>query len=138
MREGCRVNRIEYPLLLGRIVQLWSPLLYPSATGGSRQSLHPATMSGLPITADERTPLVNGNGNTAHQPLSRRVMNVLKAEGQPSWLSSYKWFLFGSWFNILLVFVPLSAIAHYSNWDAALRFGFSFAAIMPLAAVRLP
>ena len=63
-------------------------------------------------------------------------MSTFKAEGQPSWLSSFKFFFFGSWLNILLVFVPLSAVAHHLNWDAALRFGFSFVAIMPLAAVR--
>lgn len=92
-------------------------------------------MSALPTTVNERTPLVNGNGHTSPEPFSRRVLKVLKAEGQPSWFASFKWFLFGSWLNILLVFVPLSAIAHYSNWDAALRFGFSFVAIMPLAAL---
>ena len=94
-------------------------------------------MSILPITADERTPLVNENENMTHQPFPRRVMDMLQAKRQPSWLSSYRWFILSSWFNIFLVFVPLSAIAHYMNWDAALRFGFSFVAIIPLAAVRL-
>jgi Ca2+:H+ antiporter len=42
-------------------------------------------------------------------------------------------FFFFSWFNILLVFVPLSAAAHYGNWDAKFRFSFSFLAIIPLA-----
>jgi Ca2+:H+ antiporter len=65
-------------------------------------------------------------------------MKLFKAEGQPSWLSSFKFFFFGSWLNILLLLVPLSAVAHYQNWDAAYRFGFSFVAIMPLAAVRHP
>ena len=94
-------------------------------------------MSALPTTTD-RTPLLNGHGNRAGspQPFSRRVMNVFKAQGQPSWLASLKFFLFGSYLNVMLVLVPLSAIAHYLHWDAALRFGFSFFAIMPLAAVR--
>lgn len=35
--------------------------------------------------------------------------------------------------NILLVFVPLSFVSHHLDWDAGLRFLFSFAAIMPLA-----
>ena len=84
----------------------------------------------------DRTPLLNGNGNSQSQTFSRRLAGFLKPEGQPGWLKSYKFFLFGSWLNILLVFVPLSAISHYMNWDAALRFTFSFIAIMPLAAVR--
>ena len=58
--------------------------------------------------------------------------------GEPTWVESYKWFLFSSYFNFLLVFVPLSALAHYLNWDVSLRFGFSFMAIVPLAKVLLP
>ena len=56
----------------------------------------------------------------------------------PTWLESYKWFFFSSYFNVLLVFVPLSALAHDLNWDVSLRFGFSFLAIVPLAKVLLP
>jgi len=52
---------------------------------------------------------------------------------EPSWFESYKWFLFSSYFNVLLIFVPLSALAHHLNWDVSLRFGFSFFAIVPLA-----
>ncbi|THG97694.1 hypothetical protein EW026_g4353 [Hermanssonia centrifuga] len=84
---------------------------------------------------DPLLPSSNGNGIQPRKPLARRVLDVLKAEGQPSWLSSFRFFLFGSWLNILLVFVPLSATAHYANWDAAFRFSFSFIAIMPLAAL---
>ena len=54
---------------------------------------------------------------------------------EPSWFESYKWFFFSSYFNALLVFVPLSALAHHLNWDVSLRFGFSFLAIVPLAKV---
>ncbi|KAF8912029.1 Sodium/calcium exchanger protein-domain-containing protein [Gymnopilus junonius] len=64
---------------------------------------------------------------------SHRVSAFIKAEGEPSWLQSYRWFLFGNYFNVLLVFVPLSALAHYLHWDVSLRFSFSFLAIMPLA-----
>ena len=53
----------------------------------------------------------------------------------PTWFESYKWFLFNSYFNVLLVFVPLSALAHHLNWVVSLRFGFSFLAIVPLAKV---
>lgn len=56
-------------------------------------------------------------------------------QSDPTWLESYKWFFFSSYFNVLLVFVPLSALAHYLNWDVSLRFGFSFLAIVPLAKV---
>lgn len=42
-------------------------------------------------------------------------------------------FLLGSWMNALLPFIFLSALSHYLNWDAGLRFAFSFIAIMPLA-----
>jgi hypothetical protein len=68
-----------------------------------------------------------------------------------SWIRSMKFFL-GSWIvrpqkdapflvsltnvlliqNILLLFIPLSAMAHYLVWDAGLRFLFSFIAIIPL------
>lgn len=55
--------------------------------------------------------------------------------GKPSWCKSYNWLIFSSYFNLLLVFVPLSAFAHHLHWDAALRFGFSVVAIVPLAKV---
>lgn len=85
----------------------------------------------------DRTPLLeNGNGAEPPKPFFRRFADTLSAEGQPSWLQSYKFFFFGSYLNVLLVFIPLSFFSHFLNWDAALRFGFSFVAIMPLAAVR--
>jgi Ca2+:H+ antiporter len=71
----------------------------------------------------------------AHKPFLLRVVAFFKAEGEPSWTDSYKYFWFGAWWNLLLIFVPLSFIAHHANWDAALRFVFSFIAIMPLAKV---
>jgi len=40
----------------------------------------------------------------------------------PTWIESYRWFLFSSYFNVFLVFVPLSALAHHLNWDVSLRF----------------
>ncbi|TFK54680.1 calcium/proton exchanger [Heliocybe sulcata] len=86
------------------------------------------------MPASETSPLLeNGNGVSERQPLSHRMLAAIKAEGQPGWLQSYRYFLFGSWLNILLLFVPLSVISHFANWDAALRFSFSFIAIMPLA-----
>ena len=89
----------------------------------------------LPIT--ERSPLLeNGNGNRTDATFSERLLKLFGLRGdQPSWLHSFKFLLFGSWFNLLLVFVPLSILSDRLNWDAAYRFGFSFVAIMPLAAV---
>ncbi|EIN07147.1 calcium/proton exchanger [Punctularia strigosozonata HHB-11173 SS5] len=93
--------------------------------------------------SSERTPLLP-NGADAHadvengappEPFAKRAVKFFKAEGEPSWAASYRHFIFGSYVNILLVFVPLSFISHHLHWDAALRFGFSFMAIMPLAAL---
>jgi Ca2+:H+ antiporter len=84
----------------------------------------------------EQTPLLeNGNGNSSGRPLSQLVLDFVKADGQPTWAASYKYFALGSWLNVLLIFVPLSFLSHHLNWDAALRFGFSFIAIVPLAKV---
>ncbi|KAH7908295.1 calcium proton exchanger [Hygrophoropsis aurantiaca] len=82
----------------------------------------------------ETSPLLeNGNSYEGSVSFSRRVINAVKGEGEPSWLNSYRYFLFGSWFNILLVFIPLSFVSEHLGWDAALRFSFSFLAIIPLA-----
>lgn len=83
----------------------------------------------------ERDPLLNGNGHPAPRSFFQRVVKLVKAEGEPGWLASFKFFLFGSWFNVLLILTPLAVVAHVLDWDAALRFSFSFLAIMPLAKV---
>ena len=84
----------------------------------------------------EITPLVNGHSrqsrNGAFYP---KIVELLKAEGEPSWLDSYSWFIFGSWWNLLLLLVPLAVAANYLNWDAPVRFMLSFIAIIPLAKV---
>jgi hypothetical protein len=85
----------------------------------------------------DRTPLLpNGNGSEPAPSLLHRLKTIVEAEGEPSWLESYEFFLLGSWLNVFLIFVPLSIVAHNLNWDAALRFSFSFIAIIPLAKVR--
>lgn len=89
---------------------------------------------------DDRTPLLgNGNGSNDHHRLSsyrEQIISLFKVpDGQPGWIQSYKYFFFGSWWNVLLVFVPLSFASHHLHWDAALRFSFSFMAIVPLAKV---
>ncbi|KAJ7811426.1 Sodium/calcium exchanger protein-domain-containing protein [Mycena olivaceomarginata] len=81
----------------------------------------------------ESTPLLNGNGSHSDTTFIGRVKTLIAAEGEPSWIASYKFFLFGSYLNLFLLFVPLSIISHQFNWDAALRFSFSFIAIIPLA-----
>ena len=90
------------------------------------------TLTGMSYS--EQTPLLNGNSRNLS--LYPKMVSLLKAEGEPSWLDSYKWFIFGSWSNLLLLLIPVAAAAHYLSWDAPLRFGFSFVAIIPLARVR--
>ena len=77
-------------------------------------------------------------GSTALLPSIGNVLPSIENgtdRSDPTWFESYKWFLFSSYFNVLLIFVPLSALAHHLNWDVSLRFGFSFFAIVPLAKV---
>lgn len=78
----------------------------------------------------ETTPLLNGSRRSWAQ----RASDVFKVnDDEPSWTASYKHYILGSYFNILLLFIPLSFISHHLNWDAGLRFLFSFIAIVPLA-----
>ncbi|KAJ7735278.1 Sodium/calcium exchanger protein-domain-containing protein [Mycena maculata] len=85
------------------------------------------------MPASETTALLsNGNGSIPPT-FAHRVKTLIAAEGEPSWMVSYRYFLFGSYLNLFLLFIPLSLIAHYMNLDAALRFSFSFIAIIPLA-----
>jgi len=87
------------------------------------------------MPSTETTALLGGQNSSSR---NSGIVAFLKAEGQPSWLPSFKWFFFSSYFNILLVFVPLAFVAHNLNWDVALRFSFSFIAIIPLAKVHRP
>lgn len=80
----------------------------------------------------------NGVSNGDHRSsFFQRTIHVIKADGEPTWIESYRHFFFGSWLNLFLLFVPLSFASHWSHWDAALRFSFSFVAIIPLAKVSL-
>jgi Ca2+:H+ antiporter len=89
------------------------------------------------MTSSENSPLLENGGLSGHRnpSLFRRVRNFMKGEDEPSWTESFKFFIFGTWFNILLVFIPLSFISHSLDWDAGLVFLFSFLAIVPLAKV---
>lgn len=80
----------------------------------------------------ETSPLL-GNNDSRPECWSRRILRAIKADGEPSWTESFKFFLLGSWANVLLLFIPLSILSHNLHWDAALRFVFSFVAIIPLA-----
>lgn len=77
--------------------------------------------------------LANGNGHSRHTSFIQQVSEVFAAEGEPGWIASTKFILLSSWFNILLVFIPLAFIAEKLEWDAGLRFAFSFIGIIPLA-----
>ena len=98
--------------------------------------LHP--LNSYPMSPSEQSPLLNGDGQRRQSPSSyqQRLLALLKAEGEPSWLDSFRWFIFGSWANVLLLLVPVAAASHFLDWDAPLRFGFCFIAIVPLAKVR--
>ena len=91
------------------------------------------------MSPTETTALLPTQNNTNHvddhTPMT--FLSFIKGEGEPSWFQSYKWFIFSSYFNVLLVFVPLSALAHHLDWDVSLRFSFGFLAIVPLAKVPL-
>ncbi|KIK61873.1 hypothetical protein GYMLUDRAFT_558067 [Collybiopsis luxurians FD-317 M1] len=93
----------------------------------------------MPSSPSERTALLpNGdrrNFSESDGSFLHRTSLIFMAQGEPSYLDSFKFFILGSWINILLVFVPLSIIAHNLDFDAALRFSFSFIAIVPLAAL---
>src|SRR6267154_3686048 len=90
------------------------------------------------MSAHATSPLLENGGHHTHLPFTHGAVGFLKGEGEPSWAKSFKYFIFGTWFNILLVFIPLSFIAHNLDWDAGLRFSFSFMAIVPLAKVSIP
>ncbi|KAK6902957.1 calcium/proton exchanger [Kwoniella mangroviensis CBS 8507] len=71
----------------------------------------------------ETTPLL-GSNHAHDEPSHRTPFDPIK---------SSRYLLFGSWLNILIVFVPLSIIADLLHWSAAARFATSFLAIVPLA-----
>ena len=95
----------------------------------------------------ERSPLIRvtsagGQGrNSEYSPTVRspgamaRIVEFMKGDGEPSWMQSFSWIIFGSYFNVFLVFVPLSFVAQQRNCDVLYRFGFSFFAVVPLAKV---
>lgn len=92
----------------------------------------------LSLAATEYSPLLDGHPpNGAPTTAGSKLKRFVSGAGEPSWADSLRFLVFDSWFNILLFFIPLSFVAHHLNWDAGLRFGFSFFAIIPLAKVGL-
>jgi len=87
----------------------------------------------MSLPTSETTPLLSNGQPEDNRPLVRRFLDLLKAEGEPSWATSFRWFILSSYLNILTIFIPLSFLAHNLEWDAAYRFTFSFIAIIPLA-----
>ena len=90
------------------------------------------------LVGNENTPLLrlhHGDGVESRPSSFACIKSVLFAWDQPSYAQSFHFFLFCTWWNILLVFIPLSFASYHLNWDVGLRFGFSFMAIMPLAQV---
>ncbi|KAB5595465.1 Vacuolar calcium ion transporter [Ceratobasidium theobromae] len=85
------------------------------------------------MTAESQPLLANGNGHTRQSSFIQKISQVFAADGEPGWIDSTKFILLSSWFNILLVFIPLAFAADKLGWDAGLRFAFSFIAIIPLA-----
>jgi Ca2+:H+ antiporter len=99
--------------------------------------MSPTLSESTPLLEDD--PLDNHGDNWEYRepnkPFAQRAIALFQAEGESSWADSYQYFWFGAWLNILLIFVPLSFIAHHLSWNAVLRFVLSFIAIMPLAKV---
>lgn len=91
-----------------------------------------------PSESDPLLPVENGSGqsHSTTTSLKNRILHfVAGSDGEPTWLQSLRFFFLGSYFNVLLLLVPLGGVAHYANWDAGLRFLFNFLAIIPLARV---
>ncbi|KAH7921067.1 hypothetical protein BV22DRAFT_757603 [Leucogyrophana mollusca] len=112
---------------------MWVDLLAELPCRNIEGSFFTPTLT-IAIMAPSYVPLGNVNERDSTLPLTRHFpIDPLK--GEPLWAESCRYFLFDSWFNVLLVFVPLSFVSHSWEWDVALRFSFSFLAIIPLAKV---
>jgi Ca2+:H+ antiporter len=93
----------------------------------------------MSLPTSETTPLLqNGEQSRDDRSFFHQFLDFVKGEGEPSWAASFRWFFFGSYLNVLTLFIPLSFLSHNLNWDAVYRFCFSFIAIVPLAKVLCP
>ncbi|CAO1622618.1 unnamed protein product [Jaminaea pallidilutea] len=77
---------------------------------------------------NERAPLLGNLGSNGGGGGLQRNQH-----GDPTLLSSFYWLLTTSWFNVLLVFVPLGILAEKLHWPAIWIFSLNFLAIVPLA-----
>ncbi|OCH90757.1 calcium/proton exchanger [Obba rivulosa] len=89
----------------------------------------------MPTTTTDPTPLLASGDGTRRRPFRCRIARIFRRDAGPSWLESYKWFILGSWLNVLLGFVPLSIAAYILDWDAAVQFALSLFALLPLSAL---
>jgi len=88
----------------------------------------------MSLPTSETTPLLpNGGQSPDERSFVQWFLDFAKGEGEPSWATSFYWFFFGNYLNLLTIFIPLSFVSHNLNWDAAYCFTFSFIAIVPLA-----
>ncbi|RKP08092.1 Sodium/calcium exchanger protein-domain-containing protein [Thamnocephalis sphaerospora] len=62
-------------------------------------------------------------------------LELLAHHAEPTLASSFRYFLFGSYVNVLLLAMPLGIIAHFAHWSGTWVFVFNFFAIIPLASL---
>ncbi len=78
--------------------------------------------------ADLRQPLIeqaDGDQEDGELPLCDVHNDLLEA----------KKLLFGSWVNLLLIFVPFGVISHFADWSASVTFFLNFLGMIPLASI---
>ncbi|KAI9286282.1 Sodium/calcium exchanger protein-domain-containing protein [Umbelopsis sp. AD052] len=68
----------------------------------------------------ERAPLLGHSPNAVHH-------------AEPSFVSSFKYAVCSTYFNVFLIFVPLAITASFLKWSDTVVFTLNFLAIMPLA-----
>ncbi|KAJ2778442.1 hypothetical protein H4R18_004602 [Coemansia javaensis] len=74
----------------------------------------------------------NSNNNSNNSSSGRTVPSL---SGPPTALRSLQNAVCASWFNVLLVFVPLGYVAHYQRWPVVAVFVLNYLAIIPLSAL---
>lgn len=96
------------------------------------------------MSADERTRLLNGNGDRRHSTFAQifakgstpgENSNALFVRWPARGFTITKITLLSNYVNILLIFVPLGIIAGAMHWSPTAVFILNFFAIIPLAAV---
>ena len=66
-------------------------------------------------------------------PLLGSTSNVVPHHSEPSFISSCKYAILSSYFNVFLIFVPIALVASFLNWSDTVVFSLNFLAIIPLA-----